>query len=82
MGSENSPVSRDVWGKPGQRAIMALLTARSDRSRAMSTVASPNGSTGSSVLFSVATTPGASIVQAVGYSGVYQAFNPLAMQNG
>jgi NADPH:quinone reductase-like Zn-dependent oxidoreductase len=24
-----------VWGKPGQRAIMALLTARSDRSRAM-----------------------------------------------
>ncbi|HEY6276382.1 MAG TPA: hypothetical protein VIX86_08615 [Streptosporangiaceae bacterium] len=46
------------------------------------TVASPNGSTGSSVLASVATTPGAAIVQAVGYSGVYQALNPLAMQNG
>jgi hypothetical protein len=46
------------------------------------TVASPNASTGSSVLNSVATTPGAAIVQAVGYSGVYGAFNPFALQNG
>jgi hypothetical protein len=45
------------------------------------TVASPNGSTGSSVLSSVATTPGAAIAQAVGYTGVYQALNPLVLQN-
>jgi hypothetical protein len=29
-----------------------------------------------------ATTPGAAIVQAVGHSGVYGAFNPFALQNG
>jgi hypothetical protein len=34
------------------------------------------------VLSSVATTPGAAIVQAVGYTGVYQALNPLVLQNG
>jgi hypothetical protein len=34
------------------------------------------------VLNSVATTPGAAIVQAAGYSGVYGAFNPFALQNG
>jgi hypothetical protein len=45
-------------------------------------VASPNGSTGSSVLLSVATTPGASIVQAVGLTGSSQAYNPLSLQNG
>ena len=31
---------------------------------------------------SVATTPGARIVQAVGDTGVYQALNPLVEQNG
>jgi hypothetical protein len=35
-----------------------------------------------SVLTGVATTPGASIVQAVGYSGLSGSWNPLAMQNG
>ena len=45
-------------------------------------MASPNGSTGSSALFSVATTPGAAIVQAVGYTGTSGALNPLALQNG
>jgi hypothetical protein len=42
------------------------------------TVASPNAGTGSSLLFSAATTPGAAIVHAVGYSEVYGAFNPFA----
>ena len=46
------------------------------------TVSSPNASVGSSVLNSVSTTPGASIVQAVGVSGVYGANNPFALQNG
>jgi hypothetical protein len=49
---------------------------------AWATVASPNAATGSSVLNSVSTTPGASIVQAVGDSGVYGASNPFALQNG
>ena len=30
----------------------------------------------------VATTPGASIVQAVGLTGSSQAYNPLSLQNG
>ncbi len=46
------------------------------------TVASPNAGTGFSLLFSVSTTPGATIVQAVGYSGVSGALNPFAPQNG
>ena len=46
------------------------------------TVASPNASTGSSVLNSVSTTPGAAIVQAVGGSGVTGSVNPFALQNG
>jgi hypothetical protein len=33
-------------------------------------------------LSSVSTTPGASIVQAVGYSGTSGSFNPFALQNG
>lgn len=48
---------------------------------AWSTVASPTASNGSS-LTSVATTPGASIVQAVGYTGGSGTWNPLAAQNG
>jgi hypothetical protein len=46
------------------------------------TVPSPNGSTGSTVLNSVSTTPGAAIVQAVGTSGASGANNPFAIQNG
>jgi len=49
---------------------------------AWSTVASPNGSTGVSLLNSVATTPGAAIVQAVGDTCTSGALNPLALQNG
>ena len=47
-----------------------------------STVASTDGSTGASTLLSVTTTPGASIVQAVGFTGSSQACNPLSLQNG
>ena len=46
------------------------------------TVSSPNASTGPTVLNSVSTTPGASIVQAVGTSGVSGTNNPFALQNG
>jgi len=46
------------------------------------TVPSPNASTGPTVLNSVSTTPGASIVQAVGTSGVSGTNNPFALQNG
>jgi hypothetical protein len=49
---------------------------------AWSTVASPNASTGASILTSVSTTPGGTLVQAVGLSGSSGALNPLAMQNG
>ncbi len=49
---------------------------------AWSTVTSPNASSGSSVLTSVSTTPGGTIVQAVGDSGTSGALNPLAMENG
>jgi hypothetical protein len=46
------------------------------------TVPSPNASAGPTALNSVSTTPGASIVQAVGDSGVSGANNPFALQNG
>lgn len=48
---------------------------------AWSTVSSPTASNGSA-LTGVSTTPGASIVQAVGYTGVNGTWNPLALQNG
>jgi hypothetical protein len=84
-GVTTSNATNNVWAvgdyTPTGSSVAQTLTLNWN-GNTWSTVASPNGSTGSSVLFSVATTPGASIVQAVGYSGVYQAFNPLAMQNG
>ena len=84
-GVTTSNATNNVWAvgdyTPTGSSVVQTLTLNWN-GNTWSTVASPNGSTGSSVLFSVATTPGASIVQAVGYSGVYQAFNPLAMQNG
>jgi hypothetical protein len=48
---------------------------------AWSTVSSPTASDGSD-LASASTTPGASIVQAVGFTGVNGTWNPLALQNG
>jgi hypothetical protein len=84
-GVTTSNAANNVWAvgdyTPTGSSVLQTLTLNWN-GNTWSTVASPNGSTGSSALFSVATTPGASIVQAVGYSGVYQAFNPLAMQNG
>jgi hypothetical protein len=75
----------DVWAvgydTPSGSSTAQTLTLNWNGT-AWSTVASPNASTGSSLLTSVATAPGAAIIQAVGYSGTSGAFNPLAMQNG
>jgi hypothetical protein len=79
----NSPT--DVWAvgyyDPTGTAQGQTLTLNWNAS-AWVTVASPNASSGFSVLDSVATTPGATIVQAVGDSGASGATNPLALQNG
>ncbi len=84
-GVTTSNATNNVWAvgyaTPSGSSVAQTLTLNWN-GNVWSTVASPNGSTGSSVLSSVATTPGAAIVQAVGYSGVYQALNPLVLQNG
>jgi hypothetical protein len=84
-GVTTSNASNNVWAvgyyTPAGSSVAQTLTLNWN-GNAWSTVASPNGSTGSSVLSSVAATPGAGIVQAVGYTGVYQALNPLVLQNG
>jgi hypothetical protein len=84
-GVTTSNASNNVWAvgyyRPTGSSTSQTLTLNWNGST-WNTVASPNGSTGSSVLSSVATTPGAAIVQAVGYTGVYQALNPLVLQNG
>jgi hypothetical protein len=66
---------------PAGSSTVATLTMKWN-DHTWNTVASPSGSTGSSVLGSVAITPGASIVQAVGYTGGYLALSPLVLQNG
>jgi hypothetical protein len=84
-GVTTSNAANNVWAvgydTPAGSSASQTLTLNWNGS-SWNTVASPNGSTGSSVLSSVATTPGAAIVQAVGYTGVYQALNPLVLQNG
>jgi hypothetical protein len=84
-GVTTSNATNSVWAvgdyTPAGSSVAQTLTLNWNGST-WNTVASPNGSTGSSVLLSVATTPGAAIVQAVGITGVYQAYNPLAMQDG
>jgi hypothetical protein len=84
-GVSTSNASKNVWAvgyyTPTGSSTAQTLTLNWNGST-WNTVASPNGSTGSSVLSSVATTPGAAIIQAVGYTGVYQALNPLVLQNG
>jgi hypothetical protein len=84
-GVTTSNAANNVWAvgyyMPTGSSTWQTLTLNWNGST-WNTVASPNGSTGSSVLSSVATTPGAAIVQAVGYTGVYQAVNPLVLQNG
>jgi hypothetical protein len=84
-GVTTSNASNNVWAvgdyTPSGSSVVRTLTLNWN-GNTWSTVASPNGSTGSSVLFSAATTPGAAIVQAVGYTGTSGALNPLALQNG
>ena len=76
--------SSDVWAVgaylPAGSSNLQTLTLNWNGT-AWSTVASPTASNGSS-LTSVSTTPGASIVQAVGYTGGSGTWNPLALQNG
>jgi hypothetical protein len=84
-GVTTSNASNDVWAVgdyiPAGSSVAQTLTLNWNGTT-WSTVASPDGSTGASVLLSVATTPGASIVQAVGFTGSSQADNPLSLQNG
>ena len=84
-GVTTSNAANDVWAvglyDPTGSAQGQTLTLNWNGT-AWVTVASPNASSGFSVLDSVATTPGAAIVQAVGASGASGATNPLAMQNG
>jgi hypothetical protein len=85
LGVTTSNAASSVWAvgtyTPTGESVAQTLTLNWKGST-WSTVASPNGSTGSSVLSSVATTPGAAIVQAVGYTGTSGALNPFALQNG
>lgn len=83
-GVTTSNAANDVWAVgydtvPGTTQVHTLTLNWNGTT--WSTVASPNSSTGSNVLASASTTPGSAIVQAVGYSGVYGALNPFALQN-
>jgi hypothetical protein len=76
--------SADVWAVgsylPSGSSDEQTLTLNWNGT-AWSTVSSPTASNGSA-LTSVSTTPGGSIVQAVGYTGSNGTWNPLALQNG
>jgi hypothetical protein len=84
-GVTTSNAASSVWAvgsyTPAGSSVAQTLTLNWN-GNTWSTVASPNGSTGASVLSSAATTPGAAIVQAVGYSGGSGSLNPFALQNG
>jgi hypothetical protein len=84
-GVTTSNASNDVWAvgsyAPTGSSLAQTLTLNWN-GNAWSTVASPDGSSGSSVLLSAATTPGAAIVQAVGLTGTSGALNPLVLENG
>jgi hypothetical protein len=84
-GVTTSNAANSVWAVgadtvPGTTRLQTLTL--NWNGTAWVTVASPNAAVGSSGLASVSTTPGAAIVQAVGFSGVYGALNPLAMRFG
>jgi hypothetical protein len=84
-GVTTSNASNNVWAVgydtvPGTSQVQTLTL--NWNGTAWATVASPNAGTGSSLLFSAATTPGAAIVHAVGYSGVSGALNRFALRNG
>ena len=76
-GVTTSNAANNVWAvgyyTPAGASAAQTLTLNWN-GQAWSTVSSP--------LVSAATTPGAAIVQAVGYSGASGAFNPLALRNG
>ena len=84
-GVTTSNASNSVWAvgvdQPSGSATAQTLTLNWNGT-AWVTVPSPNASTGPTVLNSVSTTPGASIVQAAGDSGVSGANNPFALRNG
>jgi hypothetical protein len=84
-GVTTSNAANDVWAvgtdEPAGATQAQTLTLNWNGT-AWVTVASPNASSGFSVLNSVATTPDATIVQAVGDSGASGSTNPLALQNG
>jgi len=85
IGVTTSNAANDVWAVGSYEpagATQAQTLTLNWNGTAWVTVASPNASSGFSSLDSVATTPGATIVQAVGASGASGATNPLAMQNG
>lgn len=82
-GVTTSNASNDVWAVgtdtvAGQAQTLTLNW----NGTTWTTVASSNATTGASVLLSAATTPGASTVHAVGYSGTSGALNPFALRNG
>jgi hypothetical protein len=83
-GVTTSNAANDVWavggqnGSSGQEQTLTLNW----NGTAWSVVSSPNVANTTNSLLSVATTPGAAIVQAVGFSGVNPAENPLSLQNG
>lgn len=82
-GVTTSNASNNVWAVGYDTGTSTTQTLTLNWNGSMwSTVASPNAGTGSSLLFSVSTTPGAAIVQAVGYSGVSGALNPFGLRNG
>ena len=80
-----SSSANNVWAvgydTPSGSSVAQTLTMNWNGT-AWTTVASPNQGSSSTVLSSVSTTPGASIVQAVGRSGTSGSLNPFALQNG
>jgi hypothetical protein len=84
-GVTTSNAANDVWAvgsdEPAGMTQAQTLTLNWNGT-AWVTVASPDASSGFSVLDSVATTPGATIVQAVGASGASGSTNPLALRHG
>lgn len=84
-GVTTSNAANDVWAVgsdvPAGGTLAQTLTLNWNGTSWV-TVPSADAATGFSVLSSVSTTPGAAIVQAVGFSGSSGAENPLAEQNG
>jgi hypothetical protein len=84
-GVTTSNAANDVWAvgddTPAGGTVAQTLTLNWNGTSWV-TVPSADAATGASVLTGVATTPGAAIIQAVGFSGSSGAENPLAEQNG